>query len=122
MLESGEYVKVLSVPRAERCRWQSAIRFTGAESRTIIKLMSIFQRLRSNLRDDPLLQRVLRNSSYLFSSSAISAVMALRRSILWFRLLSPEEYGLVFAIVMVFVSGVNRLLLSDERSGGQIRW
>ena len=26
MLESGEYVKVLSVPRAERCRWQSAIR------------------------------------------------------------------------------------------------
>jgi hypothetical protein len=25
MLESGEYVKVMSVPRAERCRWQSTI-------------------------------------------------------------------------------------------------
>jgi hypothetical protein len=25
MLESGDYVKVMSVPRAERCRWQSAI-------------------------------------------------------------------------------------------------
>ena len=25
MLESGEYVKVMSAPRAERCRWQSAI-------------------------------------------------------------------------------------------------
>jgi len=25
MLESGEYVKVMSAPRAEKCRWQSAI-------------------------------------------------------------------------------------------------
>ena len=25
MLESGEYVKVLSAPRAEKCRWQSVI-------------------------------------------------------------------------------------------------
>jgi hypothetical protein len=25
MLESGEYVKVMSAPKAERCRWQSAI-------------------------------------------------------------------------------------------------
>ncbi|HEU4745001.1 MAG TPA: hypothetical protein VFS61_07185, partial [Anaerolineales bacterium] len=25
MLESGEYVKVISAPRAEKCRWQSVI-------------------------------------------------------------------------------------------------
>jgi O-antigen/teichoic acid export membrane protein len=72
--------------------------------------MSIFQRLRSNLRDDPVLQRVLRNSSYLFSSSAISAVLSAVQIYFVVRLLSPKEYGLVFAIIMVFVSGVNRLL------------
>ena len=72
--------------------------------------MSLFQRLRSNLRDDPLLQRVLRNSGYLFSSSAITAVLSAVQIYFVVRLLSPEEYGLVFAIIMVFVSGVNRLL------------
>ena len=72
--------------------------------------MSLFQKLRSNLREDPLLQRVLRNSSYLFSSSAISAVLSAVQIYFVVRLLSPEEYGLVFAILMVFVSGVNRLL------------
>lgn len=72
--------------------------------------MSLFQRLRSNLRDDPLLQRVVRNSSYLFSSSAISAFLSALQIYFVVRLLSPKEYGLVFAIIMVFVSGVNRLL------------
>lgn len=72
--------------------------------------MSLFQRIRSRLQDDPLLQRVLRNSSYLFSSSAVSAVLGAVQMYFVVRLLSPEEYGLVFAIIMVFVSGVNRLL------------
>lgn len=72
--------------------------------------MSIFQKIRSNLRDDPLLHRVVRNSSYLFSSSAVSAVLGAVQTYFVVHLLSPEEYGLVFGIIMVFVSGVNRLL------------
>jgi O-antigen/teichoic acid export membrane protein len=72
--------------------------------------MSLFQKIRTNLRDDPLLQRVVRNSSYLFSSSAVSAVLGAVQMYFVVRLLSPEDYGLVFAIIMVFVSGVNRLL------------
>jgi O-antigen/teichoic acid export membrane protein len=72
--------------------------------------MSLLQKIRTNLRDDPLLQRVIRNSSYLFSSSAVSAVLGAVQMYFVVRLLSPEDYGLVFAIIMVFVSGVNRLL------------
>ena len=72
--------------------------------------MSLFQKIRTNLRDDPLLRRVVRNSSYLFSSSAVSAVLGAVQMYFVVRLLSPEDYGLVFAIIMVFVSGVNRLL------------
>ena len=72
--------------------------------------MSLFQKIRTSLRDDPLLQRVVRNSSYLFSSSAVSAVLGAVQMYFVVRLLSPEDYGLVFAIIMVFVSGVNRLL------------
>lgn len=72
--------------------------------------MSLFQKIRTNLRDDPRLQRVIRNSSYLFSSSAVTAVLGAVQMYFVVRLLSPEDYGLVFAIIMVFVSGVNRLL------------
>jgi O-antigen/teichoic acid export membrane protein len=72
--------------------------------------MSLFQKIRTNLRADPLLQRVLRNSSYLFSSSAVTAVLGALQTYLVVRLLTPEEYGLAFGIIMVFVSGVNRLL------------
>ncbi len=72
--------------------------------------MSLLQKIRTNLRADPLLQRVVRNSSYLFSSSAVSAVLSAVQTYFVVRLLSPEEYGLAFGIIMVFVSGVNRLL------------
>ena len=52
--------------------------------------MSLLQRIRSNLRQDPLLQRVVRNSSYLFSSSAVSAVLAsYRESLLYVCLAIP---------------------------------
>ena len=37
--------------------------------------MSLFQKIRTNLRDDPLLQRVLRNSSYLFGSNTVAAAL-----------------------------------------------
>ena len=72
--------------------------------------MSIYQKIRSNLRNDPLLQRVVRNSSYLFSSSAISAVLSAVQMIFVVRLLDPGGYGLATGIIMVFASNVNRFL------------
>jgi len=72
--------------------------------------MSLLQRIRSNLRDDPLLQRVVRNSSYLFSSSAISAVLSVIQMILVLRLLDPGQYGLATGIIMLFATSVNQLL------------
>jgi O-antigen/teichoic acid export membrane protein len=72
--------------------------------------MTLFQKLRSSLRDDPLLQRVVRNSSYLFSSSAISAVLSTVQMILVVRLLDPGEYGLATGIIMLFATSVNQLL------------
>ena len=64
----------------------------------------------SRWRGDLLLRRVIRNSSYLFSSNAVSAVLGAVQMYLVIRLLSPEEYGLALGIIMVFVSNVNRLL------------
>lgn len=72
--------------------------------------MSIYQRLRANLRNDPLLQRVVRNSSYLFSSNAVSAVLSAVQMIFVVRLLDPDGYGLATGIIMVFTSNVNRFL------------
>ena len=72
--------------------------------------MSLFQKIRTSLRDDPLLGRVVRNSSYLFSSSAISAVLSVVQMILVVRLLDPDEYGLATGIIMVFATSVNQLL------------
>ena len=72
--------------------------------------MSLLEKIRTNLRDDPRLQRVVRNSSYLFSSSAISAVLSAVQMIIVVRLLDPEGYGLATGIIMVFASSVNRFL------------
>lgn len=72
--------------------------------------MSLFQKIRSSLRDDPLLQRVLRNSSYLFSSSAISAVLSTIQMIFVVRLLDPDEYGLATGVIMLFATSVNQFL------------
>lgn len=71
--------------------------------------MSLYQKIRSNLRNDPLLQRVVRNSSYLFSSSAISAVLSLVQGVFVVRMLGDSTYGLL-AIIMDFASNTNRLL------------
>jgi len=71
--------------------------------------MSLFQKIRSGLREDPLLQRVVRNSSYLFSSSTISAALNVVQGIFIIRLLGDSGFGLL-TIVMDFASNVNRLL------------
>lgn len=72
--------------------------------------MSPFQKILKSLGDDPLLQRVVRNSSYLFSSSAVSAVLSVVQMIVVVRLLDPGEYGLATGIIMVFATSVNQLL------------
>jgi O-antigen/teichoic acid export membrane protein len=71
--------------------------------------MSRLRKIRANLRDDPLLQRVLRNSSYLFGSNTISAVLSVLQGIFVVRLLGGSGYGLL-TIVMDFASNTNRLL------------
>jgi O-antigen/teichoic acid export membrane protein len=71
--------------------------------------MSLFQKIRTSLHDDPLLQRVVRNSSYLFSSNSVAAGLNLVQGVLVVRLLGDAGYGLL-AIVMDFASNTNRLL------------
>jgi O-antigen/teichoic acid export membrane protein len=72
-------------------------------------MISFFQKIYSGLREDILLKRVVRNSSYLFSSNAISAVLSVVQVALITRLLGDVGYGLL-AIVMDFASNTNRLL------------
>ncbi|HUF00474.1 MAG TPA: oligosaccharide flippase family protein, partial [Anaerolineales bacterium] len=71
--------------------------------------MSLLQKIRSSLRGDPLLQRVVRNSSYLFSSNTISAGLSVVQGIFVVWLLGGSGYGLL-TIVMDFASNTNRLL------------
>ena len=72
-------------------------------------MSSLFQKVYSGLRQDALLQRVVRNSSYLFSSNTVSAALSIVQGIFVTRLLGSAGYGLL-AIVMDFASNTNRLL------------
>jgi len=71
--------------------------------------MSLIQKAKTYLRDDPLIRRVLRNSGYLFSGNAVSAALGLFQGILMVRLLGIERYGLA-AGIMLFATNVNRFL------------
>jgi O-antigen/teichoic acid export membrane protein len=72
-------------------------------------MISFFQKIYSGLREDVLLRRVVRNSSYLFSSNTISAVLSVVQGILITRLLGDAGYGLL-AVITDFASNTNRLL------------
>jgi O-antigen/teichoic acid export membrane protein len=72
-------------------------------------MSSFLQKIYSGLREDALLQRVVRNSSYLFGSNTISAVLNVLQGIFVIRLLGDAGYGL-FTIVTDFASNTNRLL------------
>ena len=61
-------------------------------------------------RQDPLLSGVVKNSSYLFSSSAFSIVLGILQGIFAARLLGATNYGVLAATVIPFASNVNRLL------------
>lgn len=70
--------------------------------------MSWRDRIRA-LREDQLLGRVLKNTSYLFSSSTISMGLALVQGLAAGWLLGPLVYGQL-GIIMSFASNMHRLL------------
>jgi len=72
-------------------------------------MTSFLEKIYAGLRGDPVLQRVVRNSSYLFSSNTISAALSVVQGIFIVRLLGDSNYGLL-VIVMDFASNINRLL------------
>ena len=61
-------------------------------------------------REDNLLRRVIRNSSYLSGSNAVSGVLGLLQGILVTHLIGVDGYGLVTATIVTFASNVNNLL------------
>jgi O-antigen/teichoic acid export membrane protein len=67
--------------------------------------MSLVRRITETLKQDHTLVRVVRNSGYLFTSNVISAIL----SIVTANILGVTNLG-ALAIVMSFVSNVNRLL------------
>lgn len=67
-----------------------------------------FQKLLKIVKEDVLLKRVLRNTSYLFSSQIIGMILALVQTVLATRLLGASTYGLL-VVVMAFATNVNRL-------------
>ena len=72
-------------------------------------MSSFLQKIYSGLREDALLQRVVRNSSYLFGSNTVSALLNVLQGVFVVRLLGDAGYGL-FTVVTDFASNTNRLL------------
>jgi len=67
-------------------------------------VQKLFERFRSN----PLTVRVLRNTSYVFSASTLSAVLSMLQSIIAGRLLGVEAFGLL-GVITQFSSVINRI-------------
>ncbi|TFH34874.1 MAG: hypothetical protein E4G99_08565 [Anaerolineales bacterium] len=66
------------------------------------------QRFLQRFLGHPLLQRVMRNTGYLFSAQTISAALSMGQGILAARLLGVEGAGLV-GIITQFASNINQL-------------
>ncbi len=71
--------------------------------------MTFLQKISAAWVEDNLLRRVVRNSSYLFGSNAISYGLAFVQGIIVVRLLGIANLGLVI-IITTFASNINRLL------------
>jgi len=71
--------------------------------------MSFFNRLLATWRTDPLLRRVVKNSSYLFSSNSLGILLSLLTSILATRALTEYGYGVLGAI-QAFAMVADKLL------------
>ena len=59
---------------------------------------------------DSLLRGVIKNSSYLFSSNAVSILLSMLQGVFAARLLGAQGYGIVAAVVIPFISSIHRLL------------
>jgi O-antigen/teichoic acid export membrane protein len=70
--------------------------------------MSVFQKLSSSLREDPLFKRVVNSSLHLFSSNTISVGLSVLQGMLYYRLLGPAGSGLV-RVVMSYASTINSI-------------
>lgn len=64
--------------------------------------------LLKRLLQNPLTQRVLRNSGYMLSGNTVSAALGMVQSILAARLLGVEAFGLL-GVITVFASVINQL-------------
>jgi O-antigen/teichoic acid export membrane protein len=71
--------------------------------------VSIFQKLAGIWEEDHLLRRVVKNSSYLFSSNVISSVLSFVQTIIAVRLIGVANWGLV-STIQTFASNINRFL------------
>jgi O-antigen/teichoic acid export membrane protein len=73
-----------------------------------IPSMSMFQKLLKRLRSNPLTKRMLRNTSYVFSASTLSAGLSMVQGILAAQLLGVEAFGILGAITQ-FASVINKI-------------
>ena len=71
--------------------------------------MTIFQKLSATWKEDNLLRRIVRNSSYLFGSNVISSVLSFVQTVIAVRLIGVTNWGTV-AIIQTFASNINRFL------------
>lgn len=71
--------------------------------------MTILQKIASTWKEDNLLRRIVRNSSYLFGSNVISSGLGFIQGIIAIRLVGLSNWGLV-VLIQTFASNINRLL------------
>jgi O-antigen/teichoic acid export membrane protein len=71
--------------------------------------VTIFHKLTGIWKEDHLLRRVVKNSSFLFSSNVISAGLSFVQTIIALRLIGVANWGLIAAI-QTFASNINRFL------------
>ena len=71
--------------------------------------MTFLRETLASWKQDHLLKRVIKNSSYLFSSNVISAVLSFVQTVLAVRLVGVPAWGLV-GTVQAFASNINRFL------------
>jgi len=71
--------------------------------------VTIFQKLSAIWKEDNLLRRVVRNSSYLFGSNVFSSGLSFLQGVVIIRLIGLANLGMV-VIIQTFASNINRLL------------
>ena len=71
--------------------------------------MTLIEKISGIWREDNLLRRVVKHSSYLFSSNVASSILSFIQTIIALRLIGMENWGLI-STIQVFASNVNRFL------------